>query len=196
MSLTVRHVRLPFLAPFTTSFGTEAERNAFILQLDSDGVRAFAECVTSVGPYYSYEDNQTALHVIRDHLARLLKDSPTPEEFTEAVDHIRGHNMAKAAVEMLLWDFHSKAKGAPLSRTLVVEGYADVGISLGIDKKEVTLKRVGDAVKRGYQRVKLKIERGKEYEIVSQSGTHSQRYRSVPMRTPATASRTLSPSRG
>jgi o-succinylbenzoate synthase len=167
LSLTVRQVKIPFLSPFTTSFGTEAERNALILQLDSDGIRAFAECVTSVGPYYSYEDNETAIHVIRDHLAGLLKEMPTPEAFTEAADHIRGHSMAKAAVEMLLWDYHSKVRGVPLSRSLgTTKGYADVGISLGIDKREVTLKRVGDAVKRGYQRVKLKIERGKEYDIV------------------------------
>ncbi len=53
MSLTVRMVTLPFLAPFTTSFGTEAKRDALILQFDSEGVRALAECVTSVGPYYS-----------------------------------------------------------------------------------------------------------------------------------------------
>lgn len=167
MSLTVRHVSLPFLAPFTTSFGTEAERDALVLQFDSEGVRAFAECVTSAGPYYSYEDNQTALHVIRDYLAGLLKDNPTPQAFSEAAEHIRGHSMAKAAVEMLLWDYHAKAKGVALSRDLgPSKGYADVGVSLGIDRREVTLKRVGDAVKRGYQRVKLKIERGKEYDIV------------------------------
>ncbi|MDA4121638.1 MAG: o-succinylbenzoate synthase [Thaumarchaeota archaeon] len=167
MSLTIRHVRLPFLAPFTTSFGTEAERNALILLLDSDGVKAQAECVASVAPYYSYEDNQTALHVIRDHFAKLLKDLPTPQEFTLKADHVRGHNMAKAAVEMLLWDYHSKRKGVPLVRELgPSKGYADVGISLGIDKKEVTRKRVEAAVERGYQRVKLKIERGKEFDIV------------------------------
>src|SRR5208283_3064899 len=114
LSLTVRWVRLPFLAPFTTSFSTEAERDALILQFDSEGVRAFAECVTSVGPYYSYEDNQTALHVIRDHLASLLEDRPTPQEFMMAAERIRGHNMAKASVEMLLWDYHSKARGVPL----------------------------------------------------------------------------------
>ena len=168
MSLTVRMVTLPFLAPFTTSFGTEAKRDALILQFDSEGVRALAECVTSVGPYYSYEDNQTALHVMRDHLARLLKDRPTPQEFMMAAEHIRGHNMAKASMEMLLWDYHSKTRGVPLTRDLgPTKGYADVGISLGIDKEEVTLKRVEDAVERGYQRVKLKIEKGKEYEIVN-----------------------------
>lgn len=167
MGLTVRAVNLPFLAPFTTSFGTEADRNALILQLESDGITAMAECVASVGPYYSYEDNQTAIHIIKDHLGKIVRDLPSPSDFTRAAEHIRGHNMAKAAAEMLLWDFHAKSKGSALARELgPSKGYADVGISLGIDKQEVTLKRVEQAVERGYQRVKLKIDKGREYEIV------------------------------
>ncbi|MDA4134884.1 MAG: o-succinylbenzoate synthase [Thaumarchaeota archaeon] len=167
MELKVSLVRLPFLAPFTTSFGTEAERNALILEMKADGIQAYAESVTSVGPYYSYEDNETALHVIRDHLVPELRRLPSPAEFLERTEGIKGHNMAKASVEMLLWDYHSKVKGEPLSASLgETKGFADVGISLGIDRPEVTLKRVGDAIARGYKRIKLKIERGKEYEIV------------------------------
>lgn len=167
MSFKISLVDLPFLAPFTTSFGTEAERKALILEFRSDGIRAFGECVTSEGPFYSYEDNQTSLHVIRDHLASILKKKPTPDEFMAESEHIRGHNMAKAAVEMLLWDYHSKLAGRPLVRALgPSKGYADVGISLGIDKPAVTIERVAQAIKRGYKRVKVKIDRGKEYEIV------------------------------
>jgi O-succinylbenzoate synthase len=167
MELKVTWVRLPFLAPFTTSFGTEAERNALILEMDSDGIEAYAESVTSVGPYYSYEDNETALHVIKDYLADELKGLPSPAEFVERTERIKGHNMAKAAVEMLLWDYHAKVKGQALATYLgESKDYADVGISLGIDRPEVTLKRVDDAMARGYKRIKLKIERGKEYDIV------------------------------
>jgi O-succinylbenzoate synthase len=167
LRLTVNLVRLPFLVPFTTSFGTEAERNALLLRLDADGVTAFGECVTDTGPFYSYEDNQTALHVIRDHLASILKTKPSPEEFMAKAGRIRGHNMAKAAVEMLLWDYHSKLAGRPIVRSLgQSKGFADVGISLGIDRSEATIERVAQAVKRGYKRVKVKIDRGKEYEIV------------------------------
>ena len=75
--------------------------------------------------------------------------------------------MAKAAVEMMLWDYRAKRKGIPLAKALgPSKGYADVGISLGMDKREVTLRKVGEAIGRGYRRVKLKIERGKEYEII------------------------------
>lgn len=167
MTLTVDHVRIPFLSPFTTSFGTEAERDALILRLDAAGVKAFGECVASGGPFYSYEDNSTSLHIIRDHLVRMIEDNPTPEEFMRRSARIRGHNMAKAALEMMLWDFRAKLEGKPIVSSLgPSKGHADVGISLGIDKPEVTNERVVQALKRGYKRIKLKIDRGREYEII------------------------------
>lgn len=167
MKLRIHLVRIPFLSPFTTSFGTESERSAMILRLDADGVTAYSEAVTSTGPFYSYEDNETALHIIREFLVPALKGTPSPEEFMRRSERVRGHNMAKAAVEMLLWDFHCKRDGKPLSPSLgETKGYADVGISLGIDRPETTLKRVGEAVDKGYKRVKLKIDRGREYDIV------------------------------
>ncbi|MDA4137240.1 MAG: o-succinylbenzoate synthase [Thaumarchaeota archaeon] len=167
MELKASLVTLPFLAPFTTSFGTEAERNALILEMEADGIKAYAESVTSIGPYYSYEDNETALHVIKDYLAPELKGLPSPAEFLERTERVRGHNMAKASIEMLLWDYHARAGGVPLSKALGdSKDYADVGISLGIARPEVTLQRVGDALARGYKRIKLKIEKGKEYDIV------------------------------
>lgn len=167
MSFRISLVQLPFPVPFTTSLGTESVKSALILEFESDGVRAFAECVTSENPYYGYEDNETALHIIRDHLSKLLKEKPTPEQFLEKAMKIRGHNMAKAAVEMLLWDYHSKLKGEPLSDALgESKGYSDTGISLGIDKPELMTKRVGEALEKGYKHVKIKIDRGKEYKIV------------------------------
>ena len=167
MQFSVSHVRLPLVSPFTTSFGTETSRNALVLRLEDGGLTALGECVAMERPYYSYEDNATALHIIRDYLAALVEDLPEPREFLERSERIKGHNMAKAAVEMMLWDYHAKKNGKSLVRSLgPSKGYADVGISLGIDRREVTLKKVAAAIDRGYRRVKLKIEKGKEYDIV------------------------------
>jgi o-succinylbenzoate synthase len=163
-----RHVRLPLLSPFTTSFGTEVARSGLILSLEARSIEAFGECVAFDNPYYSYEDNQTAIHIIRDHLVKMIGDEPHPEEFMARAGGIRGHNMAKAAVEMLLWDFHSKAKERPLHKMLgASKGYADVGISLGIEKPDKMVARVTQAVERGYKRIKVKIEKGKEIGILS-----------------------------
>ncbi|MDS0256872.1 o-succinylbenzoate synthase [Thermoplasmatales archaeon AK] len=158
---------MPMLYPFTTSFGTESNRNALIFELKAGDVTAYSECVTSVRPDYGYEDNTTALHVIEDVLVPMIKDLPTPEEFTLRARKIKGDNMAKGALEMLLWDYHSKLKKKPLHEVLgKTKGFADVGLSIGMDRTETTLERISKAVQAGYQRIKVKIEKGKEVEIL------------------------------
>ena len=166
-SFDIIEVRIPFLSPFTTSFGTEKERDALILRFSSGGVTALAECVTDEGPYYSYEDNHTAMHIIKDLLANSVRDAPTPSEFMRRVERIRGHNMAKASVEMMLWDYHCKKGRKSMAEALgPTKGHAEVGISIGMDKPEAMAKRVGAAIERGYRRIKVKIEKGKEHEIL------------------------------
>lgn len=167
MELRYRRVRIPLLSPFSTSFGTQHHRDALLLLLREGGVEAFSECVADSNPYYSYEDNETALHIIADHLCSFLEDLPSPETFMKRASHIRGHNMAKAAVEMLLWDFHSKKSGIPLYRALgESRGYAIAGISIGMDRPESMVQSVSKALERGYRRIKVKIARGRETEIL------------------------------
>jgi O-succinylbenzoate synthase len=167
MLLEYRLVELPLLSPFTTSFGTQTVRRALIFELRSNGVTAYSECVTDEEPHYSYEDNYTALHIIRDHLVKLVSDLPKPEEFLRRASAIKGHNMAKAALEMLLWDYHAKLENKPLYKFLgETKGYADVGISIGMDEPKNMVERVGEALNKGYKRVKVKIAKGKELKIV------------------------------
>lgn len=167
MSFRISLVNLPLITPFTASYETVSVKSAVILDLESDGIRAFSECATGENPYYTYEDNKTVLHIIRDYLSKVLKGRPTPEEFLEKVARIKGHNMAKAAIEMLLWDYHAKLKNKPLSDALgESKGYADVGVSLGLDRPELMIKHVRRALQKGYRRVKVKIDRGKDYEIL------------------------------
>ncbi len=169
LQLTYNLVSIPFLSPFTTSFGTQESRTGYLFTLESDGITAFSECVTEVGPYYSYEDNATALHIIKDFLASEITDLPKPAEFMERTKYIRGHNMAKAALEMLLWDYHSKLAGIPLHKYLgSSNGHADVGISIGMQPEDQLVPTVLNAVNKGYKRIKLKIERGKESGILYQ----------------------------
>lgn len=159
---------IPLLTPFTTSFGTETNRTGYILRLEKDGFTSYSECVTAEGPYYSYEDNETAMHIIRTFLAAMIADMPEPAEFLQRASVIKGHNMAKAALEMLLWDYHSRLSGERLAdRMGENRGYADVGISIGMDSAEKMVQRVSDSVGKGYRRIKVKIKRGREVEILS-----------------------------
>jgi len=168
-SLTIYKIRLPLKIPFTTSFGTQHYRNAIILHLMYNGIDAYSECVTDEGPYYSYEDNETSLHIIKTYLINYIKDVPEPSKFLERSEKIKGHNMAKAAIEMLLWDYYSKVKKIPLYKYIgESKGYALIGISIGIDDVKKMINFIHESIKSGYRRIKVKIDKGKEIKILSE----------------------------
>lgn len=168
MNLTYYKVRISLKAPFTTSFGTQIDREAYIFHLKDEGINAYSESVSDAAPFYSYEDNDTVFHIIKSYLIDMIKDLPSPQEFLNRANRIKGHNMAKAAMEMLLWDYHAKKEGKSIAEALGrSKGYAEVGISIGISSPENMIKSVEDAIKRGYKRIKVKIEKGKEIAILS-----------------------------
>lgn len=168
MQIRFFKVRIPFIRPFTTSFGTEEYREAIILHMNKDGIDAFSEIVTSFLPDYGYEYNDTAINTIEKFLAKYVADAPQPHEFLDRVKGIKGHNMAKGAVEMLLWDYHSKLAGKPLDDYMgKSRGYANVGISIGMSDISEMKEQVRSAVSLGYKRIKVKIKRGRE-NIVSE----------------------------
>lgn len=147
--------------PFKTSFGTQLNRDAIILMYQDGDQRAFAEAVTDDAPLYGYEDNFTVMHVINDHLKGMFSPELEPFRFNERARGIRGHNMAKGAIEMLLWDINARREGKPLHEFLGrSKGHADVGISIGMSTIEDELKTIEESLKMGYRRIKVKIERG------------------------------------
>lgn len=167
--LNIYQVKIPLKSNFTTSFGTQKYRNALILHLQTDNVNAYSECVTDENPFYNYEDNDTALHIISKYLIKHIVDLPKPEEFMERCKTIKGHNMAKASIEMLLWDYHSKIEEKPLYQYIgKSRGYALVGISIGMDETNRMIKAIDESLKKGYKRIKVKIEKGKEEKILSE----------------------------
>ncbi|HEV2389618.1 MAG TPA: o-succinylbenzoate synthase [Nitrososphaerales archaeon] len=161
MSLRVSLVRMPLLSAFSNSGGTMLSRNALILELAEGGTQAFSECVTEETPSCTGEDNGTALRAIKTEFARELRaDPPSPERFLDSVERVEGHQMAKAAVEMLLWDYHAKRNGVPLDEALgESRGYAEAGVAIGLGRDSEVVGRVEAALKRGYKRIKVKIDR-------------------------------------
>jgi O-succinylbenzoate synthase len=77
---------------------------------------------------------------------------------------VRGHNMAKGALEAAVWDAEAKQKGVPLAKLIggTREEIAS-GVSIGIKE---SLDELASAVRKelaaGYQRIKIKIKPGKE----------------------------------
>lgn len=164
--LKIYNVDLPLKTQFETSFGVQYSRNALIIKLIDD-VEAYGESVTDEYPGYSYEDNETAVHIIKDYLVNILKETFEPEEFTEMAKKIKGHPMAKSAIETTLWDLRAKKKNMSLKELIYgKKDKIESGISIGILPMEKLLKTIENSLNLGYKRIKLKIKPGWDVDVI------------------------------
>lgn len=172
-------VAMPLVAPFETSFGVETIEDHILVRVDGEGVTGWGECVASDGPWYSYETNETARHVLRDYLIPLVLEGrvETPQAFMDGAARVRGHRMAKAALEAALWDWMAKGQGRPLAEMFATEqrserGFAPperipVGVSVGLQSSPPELvERIRGYLAEGYTRIKIKIKPGKDLDLV------------------------------
>jgi o-succinylbenzoate synthase len=162
--LELRLLRLPLVRFFETSFGRIDERTFVLVTVEEQGAIGFGECVAEANPYYSAETTATAWHIIRDFVAPLVlgRTFAHPREIYGALAIIRGHNMAKAAVEMAAWDLFARQQGSPLAALLGGRREAiEAGVSIGIQNSlDELVERVSIELAAGYRRVKIKIKPG------------------------------------
>lgn len=170
--ITLREIRLTLKEPFRISSGLMRERRIALLELtDRDGASAWSECVAFQLPNYTSETIETAWLAIREWLApRILGRELAGPEAVHAVlaTDIRGHNMAKAALEMGCWGVTAEAQCIPLSTLL--GGTRDriaTGVSLGIQRDPAALvERALASITQGYRKIKVKIKPGQDVEYV------------------------------
>jgi O-succinylbenzoate synthase len=190
--LQLRLVRLPLVAFFETSFGRIYDRSFILVSVEGGGITGIGECVADVDPFYSPETNVTAWHVLRDFLAPLVlgRAFSDPRDVFPALARVRGHNMAKAAVEMAAWDLAARQAGVPLSRLLGgTRREIASGVSIGIqDSVEQLLEKIATELAAGYQRIKIKIKPGWDTAVVE---TVRRRFPAVPLMVDANAAYTL-----
>lgn len=166
----IRTVRLPLNEPFETSFGRIDSRLIFLVAVKGGGETGWGEVVAAEEPFYSYETVGTAMHVIRDYLAPAFLAEPVSDisDLARRLAPFRGHNMAKAGLELAYMDLLARLKRQSLSQ--LIGGTRDripVGVSLGIQPTlDQLLERVDRYLGLGYQRIKLKIKPGWDIGIV------------------------------
>ena len=186
--LELRLLKLPLVHFFETSFGRIDDKHFIIVRVESDGVSGYGECVAEKDPYYSSETNDTVWHIIAEFIApRLLgADFEHPRDVFAALKAIRGHNMAKAAVEMAMWDLFARQRGEPLAR--VLGGTRDriaSGVSVGIQPTlDDLVAKVEHELAAGYQRIKIKIKPGWDVRPVERL---RERFGAIPMMVDANA---------
>jgi o-succinylbenzoate synthase len=194
--LELRLLKLPLVHFFETSFGRIHDKHFIVVQLEAGGVSAYGECVAEQDPFYGSETNETAWHIIADFIVPRVLGAwfDHPQDVFPALKAIRGHNMAKAAVEMAAWDLFARQRGEPLSR--VLGGTRDriaSGVSIGIqDSLDDLAAKVERELAAGYQRIKIKIKPGWDLAAVQMIRA---RFGSIPLMVDANAAYTLADAR-
>jgi O-succinylbenzoate synthase len=190
--LELRLCRLPLVSFFETSFGRSYDRTFLLARVEGDGAEGWGEGVAEANPYYSSETTETAWHIITAFLAaRVLgRRFDHPNAVFDAMRPIRGHNMAKAIVEMAAWDLYARQHGQPLSQVLGgTRARIASGVSIGIqDSLSQLREKVARELSAGYRRIKIKIKPGWDLDTVRMV---RQEFGPIPLMVDANAAYTL-----
>src|SRR6202158_1338137 len=168
-AIHLREINLPLAHPFETSFGLTTGRRILLVELESNGLTAWGECVAGEHPYFSDEMIDTAWIITETELVPRLLDAELTGggECPELFKPVRGHRMAKAALENAVWDLEAQIEGVPLSELLGgTRKVIPCGVSIGIQPSlEQLLEKIATELAAGYQRIKLKCKPGWDIEI-------------------------------
>jgi O-succinylbenzoate synthase len=170
-AITLYHISMPLVSPFETSFGRETNRECILVEIKSEGLTGYVECVASRDPGYNYETTGTNIHILSEFIVPLIlgRDVKDASDFQTLVCGIRGHHLAKAGMEMAIWDLLGKRSGKSLRELFGgTRDKVEVGVSIGIQSSTPGLVRsVEEYVAQGYARVKIKIKPGRDAEDAS-----------------------------
>lgn len=171
----LREVPLELKELFEISSGGTKARRLLLLTLEAGGVEAWSECVAGETPGYSYETTDTAWHVLtRWLLPEIVGTEVEDGRSLEPAPWLRGHPMAKAAVEMAGWDLEAKRRGVPLGELLGGTAFGvPVGVSVGIQRTDdALLAKVEGYLAEGYRKIKIKIKPGRDVEVLRKVRDH------------------------
>jgi O-succinylbenzoate synthase len=157
-------LRLPLKRAYETSGSRETHQTRVIARVESEGAVGWGESVAPELPWYSGETPKTVWYALDEIIipALLAADLHQPEDTERILWWIREHRMAKATLEMAIWDLFAKRDGRSLSK--VLGGTRDrilCGVAIGIQPSiEELLETIRRELSAGYQRVKVKIKPG------------------------------------
>lgn len=168
--IEVIHTEVPLNQTFRTSFGEIRSQHSVITRVYGEGLVGYGEACPFYAPIYSYEFVGSMKLVLRELIIpRILgRNVNGPEDYLEKVEFIRGHNHAKAALETALWDLQARKEGRPLWQLLGgTRPQVEVGVSIGIQPTvKGLLAKIDGYLADGYRRIKIKIEPGRDLDVV------------------------------
>jgi O-succinylbenzoate synthase len=168
-AIHMREVKMPLAHPFETSFGVTTGRRILLIEIESDGLNGWGECVAGEHPYFSGETIDTAWQITATELGPRLLDAEVASgrDCPALFAQVRGHRMAKAALENAIWDLDAQRQGIALAKLLGGSREAIAcGVSIGIQATpEKLMETIAKELAAGYQRIKLKCKPGWDTSI-------------------------------
>ncbi|WKA56068.1 o-succinylbenzoate synthase [Planococcus shixiaomingii] len=176
MGLTIAGIELhemnkPLKTPFKTALQTVKEREGILVRVtDADGMHGYGECVAFSTPWYTEETVASCRFVLEQVLIPLLMNETlsSPKQVAALFNSVKGNRMAKASVEMAVWDLFAKKHGVPLWK--FVGGTArpiPAGVVVAADEDKMAAQAEA-AVANGYERIKLKINPASDKRMLKQ----------------------------
>ena len=165
----LREINMPLAFPFETSFGLTTTRRILLVEIESGGMTAWGECVAGEHPYFSDECIDTAWIVTENEACASSagQGDRRRRELSELFRQVRGHRMAKAALENAVWELEAQKKRLPLAKLLGgTRSVIPCGVSIGIQTSPAALmEKIAEELEAGYRRIKLKCKPGWDTKI-------------------------------
>lgn len=169
-SIRLTHVRVPLVEPFRISSGAVAEKDGIVVRIGTDVGVGFGESSPMSGSFYSSDTPESCWRDLCNVLVPALtgKEFASPLDAARALDAMPGSNFAKVGIETAFWDIAARMDGTPLC---VLLGGAvkpvPSGLAVGLyDDTSHLLRAIERYLHDGYKRVKIKIEPGRDVELV------------------------------
>jgi O-succinylbenzoate synthase len=168
-AITLREIHIPLVHFFETSFGRTTERRILLLTVHTDGPEGWGECVAGEDPFYNEESVETAWYALERYLVPMVlgKTLDKAADLPSMLNRVRGHRMAKGALENALWDVEAQARQMPLSKLLggSLQEIA-CGVSIGIqDSVDQLMEKIETELGAGYRRIKVKCKPGWDVDV-------------------------------
>lgn len=168
--IDLTHVRIPLIEPFRISSGAVSEKDALVVRLSSEGLTGWGESSPMAGSFYSSDTPESCWRELCETLLPSLagRRFESLDDAAQCVAAIHASNFAKAGVETALWDLEAQRQSKPLYRLLGgTRSSAESGLAVGLyDDVNDMLRAIERYLTDGYKRVKIKIEPGRDIELI------------------------------
>jgi O-succinylbenzoate synthase len=164
------HVRVPLVEPFRISSGAVAEKDAIVVRVRSDGLTAYGESSPMSGSFYSSDTPESCWRDLSDSLVPQVtgKEFASLEQAAAFLARLPGSNFAKAGLETAFWDLEAQYRRTPLYKLLGGKRTrVESGLAVGLyERPQYMLRTIERYLADGYKRIKIKIEPGRDVELV------------------------------